>query len=109
LIEGRDSNLFAGIHSADGKYLAQNHIAKMIALLGPPPKELLQRELEMRRWNFAPAVVNDDNTSCHKAYQYYKGPFFDDKGIIYNVSPGIYANNMCFQAHFYIQISSLPI
>jgi hypothetical protein len=86
MLEGRDADLFANIHSSDGKYLAQNHLARMIALLGPPPKELLRRELEMRRWNFAPAVTNDDQTLCHKAHQYYKGPFFDNEGIICNTT-----------------------
>lgn len=74
MLEDRNADLFANIHSSDGKYLTQNHLAEMIALLGPPPRELVQRELEMRRWNVAPAVENDDQTSCHKAYQYYKGP-----------------------------------
>ncbi|MCJ1401818.1 hypothetical protein MMC11_005035 [Xylographa trunciseda] len=80
MLEGTATNLFSQIHSSNGKYMAQNHLAQMIALLGPPPKELVARELEMRRWNFDPAVENDENKLCHKAYQFYKGPFFDSEG-----------------------------
>jgi hypothetical protein len=82
MLEGTGINLFAQIHSCDGKYMARNHLARMIALLGLPPKELVARELEMRKWNFAPAVENDEDKLCHKAYQFYKGPFFDNEGTI---------------------------
>lgn len=81
MLEGTGTNLFAQIHSNNGKYMAQNHLAQMIALLGQPPKELIERELEMRRWNFAPAVENDEGKLCHKVYQFYKGPFFDNEGV----------------------------
>ena len=82
MLEGTGTNLFSKIYSSDGKYMAQNHLAQMIGLLGLPPKELVARELEMRKWNFAPAIENDEGTLCHKAYQFYKGPFFDKEGII---------------------------
>jgi hypothetical protein len=61
--------------------MAQNHLAQMIALLGSPPNELVASELEMRKWNFAPPVENDEGKLCHKAYQFYNGPFFDNEGI----------------------------
>lgn len=41
-MEGKD--LFKHIRSSKGDYDARAHIAEMIALLGPPPKELLDRE-----------------------------------------------------------------
>jgi hypothetical protein len=81
MVEGTGTNLFSQLYSSDKKYMAQNHLAQMIALLGLPPKELVARELQMRKWNFAPAVENDENKLCYKAYQFYKGPFFDNKGI----------------------------
>jgi len=80
MLEGTGTNMFAQIHSSDGKYMAQNHLARMIALLGLPPKELVARELEMHKWNFAPAVENDEDKPCHKAYQFYKDPFSDNEG-----------------------------
>jgi hypothetical protein len=55
MLEGTGTTLFSQIHPSDGKYMAQNYLAQMIALLGLPPKELVTRELEMRRWNFAPS------------------------------------------------------
>jgi len=55
LIEERD--LFREIHSNQGKYNGQAHIAEMIALLGPPPKELCDREKELG-WKFRPEVEN---------------------------------------------------
>ena len=60
--------------------MARNHLGQMIALLGPPPKELIMREQRMRNWNFAPAIENDENKLCHKANHFYHGPFFDTQG-----------------------------
>jgi len=90
MLEGTGTNLFAHIHSSDGKYMTQNYLAQMIALLRLPPKELVARELEMRKWNFAPAIENDEDKLCNKAYQFYNGPFFDNKGTIrtYQLSCG---------------------
>jgi len=82
MLEGTGTNLFSQIHSSDGRYMAQSHLAQMISLLGLPPKELVAHELKMRKWNFAPAVENDEGKLCHKAYQFYKGPFFDNEGTI---------------------------
>jgi serine/threonine protein kinase len=84
MLEGPDTNLLANIHSSDGKYMARNHLAQMIALLGPPPRELTIREYKMRSWNFAPAIENDENQLCHKPYQFYHGPFFDKEGTACN-------------------------
>ncbi|CZS88737.1 related to serine/threonine-protein kinase [Rhynchosporium agropyri] len=80
MLEGTGKNLFHHIHSSNGKYMAQNHLAQMIALLGLPPAELVARGIEMRKWNFTPAIENDEAKLCHKAYQFYKGPFFDNEG-----------------------------
>ncbi|TVY71435.1 Serine/threonine-protein kinase SRPK [Lachnellula suecica] len=80
MLEGMNTNLFTNINSRDGKYMARNHLAQMIALFGPPPTELLVREHRMRSWNFAPAMENDENKLCNKAYEFYNGPFFDSEG-----------------------------
>ncbi|TAQ91348.1 hypothetical protein B7494_g365 [Chlorociboria aeruginascens] len=80
MLEGTSTNLFANIHARDGKYMAQNHLAQMIALLGPPPKDLIMCEHRMRAWNFAPAIENDEHKLCHKAYEFYHGPFFNSEG-----------------------------
>jgi hypothetical protein len=92
MLEGPGTNFFSQIYSSDGKYMAQNHLAQMIALLGSPPNKLVARELEMRKWNFAPPVEYDEGKLCHKAYQFYNGPFFDNEGTIhtYQFSPGLF-------------------
>lgn len=78
LLENRD--LFSQVHDQEGKYSAAAHLAEMIALLGPPPKELLDRERDGRRWNFAPAITNAAGKLCTKAYEWYGGRFFDEEG-----------------------------
>ncbi|PBP27793.1 hypothetical protein BUE80_DR001220 [Diplocarpon rosae] len=80
MVEGTKKNLFGNIHSQEGTYMARNHLAQMIALLGPPPVKLLECERKMRTWNFAPAMENYENRACHKVYEFYGGSFFDDKG-----------------------------
>ena len=52
----------------------------MIALLGPPPQELVERERDGLRWNWAPAVENSAGKLCTKACEWYGGPFFEDDG-----------------------------
>lgn len=78
LLEKRD--LFEHIHPNQGTYSAQAHIAEMIALLGPPPKELIDREKEGLRWNSGPRVTNSEGKLCRKASEFYGGPFFDSTG-----------------------------
>lgn len=77
-MEKRD--LFQHIHSSSGKYTAQAHLAEMIALLGPPPKELLIREKEWRKWRWGPALTNAAGELCERALEFYGGPFFNDEG-----------------------------
>lgn len=77
-MEKRD--LFTKIHSSQGDYDGKAHLAEMIALLGPPPKELLDQEREGRRWNWKNAIENSAGKLCDKATQYFGGPFFDSDG-----------------------------
>jgi hypothetical protein len=80
MLEGTNTNLFTNLHSREGKYMPRNHLAQMIALFGPPPKELLVREHQMRSWNFAPAMENDEGKLCSNVYEFYNGPFFNSEG-----------------------------
>jgi hypothetical protein len=53
----------------------------MIALFGPPPQKLIDRE---KRWHDIPwerSFPRLDGTWCDAAREYYGGPFFDSKGI----------------------------
>ncbi|KAI9681153.1 MAG: hypothetical protein M1817_002435 [Caeruleum heppii] len=78
LMENRD--LFNQIHSSRGEYQSHAHIAQMIALLGPPPKELLHREREARNWKWTPAIENSSGKFCEGPTEFYGGPFFDSEG-----------------------------
>ena len=52
----------------------------MIALLGPPPKELIDREREGLGSKFRPEVENPEGKVCGSASESYGGPFFDFEG-----------------------------
>ena len=80
LLEKKD--LFRQVHTGQGKYSGQAHIAEMIALLGPPPKELIDREKEGLGWRFKPEVENSDGKLCRTASEFYGGPLFDSRGKI---------------------------
>ena len=80
-MEGKD--LFIDLKDKQGQYNVHAHLAQMIALLGPPPITLLQREKICRKFTFTPEVQNPEGRLCRNAYQYFGGPFFDDNGKIY--------------------------
>lgn len=54
----------------------------MIALIGPPPQELLIQERERRIWKWAPAIENAEGQLCDNVSAYYGGPFFDHQGML---------------------------
>ncbi|KAJ5415176.1 hypothetical protein N7465_003871 [Penicillium sp. CMV-2018d] len=78
LLEQRD--LFSMTHDSQGHYSPTAHLAEMIALLGPPPKELTIREREGLTWKWAPAAQNASGKSCTTASEWFGGPFFDGNG-----------------------------
>ncbi|KAL5333805.1 kinase domain protein [Aspergillus crustosus] len=78
MIEGKE--LFQHIHDHQGRYNATLHIAEMIALLGPPPPEIIQRYQSMREYVWPEPIRREDNTVCKTAEEYFCGPFFDNNG-----------------------------
>ncbi|KAI9713116.1 MAG: hypothetical protein M1820_001101 [Bogoriella megaspora] len=72
--------LFTMVHSSDCKYNARTHLAEMIALLGTPPDNLLQRELEGREFRWRTSLENDEGKLCDRAIDFFGGPFFDSRG-----------------------------
>lgn len=54
----------------------------MIALLGPPPLEIIQRYQYMRKYSWPKPIRREDGRVCETAEEYFCGPFFDEKGII---------------------------
>ncbi|KAF4227638.1 hypothetical protein CNMCM6805_002775 [Aspergillus fumigatiaffinis] len=79
MIDGKE--LFWHIHDQEGRYDARRHIAEMIALLGPPPPEVIQRYQYMREYSWPKPVRREDGRVCETAEEYFCGPFFDEKGI----------------------------
>ena len=56
------------------------HIAEMIALLDPPPTEMIDREKEGLGSRFTPEVENSEGKICGSAREFYGGPFFNLEG-----------------------------
>lgn len=79
MIEGNE--LFQHIHDPQGHYNAKLHIAEMIALIGPPPQEVIQRYQYMREYSWPEPVRREDDKVCETAEEYFCGPFFDSNGI----------------------------
>ncbi|EFY84567.1 serine/threonine-protein kinase, putative [Metarhizium acridum CQMa 102] len=60
-------------------YSPAEHLAEMIALLGPVPPTMIQRERSMRRWQWSPRVRNARGELCSNAAEFYGGPFFTNE------------------------------
>ncbi|PMD34189.1 CMGC protein kinase [Hyaloscypha variabilis F] len=78
MMEGRD--LFAHIRSSQGDYDVRAHLAEMIALLGAPPKILIDREIRWSGVKWSHAVPNSEGKLCETAREYFGGPFFNSEG-----------------------------
>lgn len=75
------TQLFNQVQDTQGRYEAKSHLAEMIALLGPPPKELLAKENAVAQDDWPRLVTNDAGTFCKNAREYFGGPFFDAEGL----------------------------
>ena len=53
----------------------------MIALLGPPPPEIIERYQYMQEYTWPQPVRREDDKLCESAEEYFGGPFFDAEGI----------------------------
>ncbi|KAB8278281.1 CMGC protein kinase [Aspergillus minisclerotigenes] len=81
----QSNELFLRVYDAQDKYDAKAHLAEMIALLGPPPQELVARSHAMRDYQWPESIRKEDGTICENAEQYFGGPFFDEDGnFLYN-------------------------
>ena len=63
-----------------GGHAAKAHLAETIALLGPPPKQLIERENEMTKWHWTRKRRNVAGELCVNVREYFEGPFFDESG-----------------------------
>ena len=79
LLAGR--KLFQGDVSSTKPYSPAQHLAEMIAILGPVPDALVRREQQMRRWQWRPPIHNAQGKLCSNASEYFGGPFFAESGM----------------------------
>lgn len=78
LLEGRE--LFTRVVPNGAGYSARYHLAEMVALLGPPPKELTDKLSETRTWHWSPEIRNEHGELCDNMTDWSRGPFFDEEG-----------------------------
>lgn len=69
--------LFQQIYDKSGRYDAKSHLAEMIALLGPPPSELIAKSNAMSGHNWPQPVTKDTGELYNNAQEFFDGPFFN--------------------------------
>ncbi|KAM3418249.1 hypothetical protein BST61_g4250 [Cercospora zeina] len=74
LATGKD--LFPSLRTADGKYDAVKHLARIHAILGAPDPALITQR-SRSGWRWSPAIENQHGELCEDACSFYSGPFFD--------------------------------
>ncbi|KAJ5627156.1 hypothetical protein N7528_004583, partial [Penicillium herquei] len=80
VILGCRESLFQKAEDKHGQYDAKAHLGEMIALLGPPPTELILKSKLMAN-NLWPKPVRGVNGKVfHTAEEFFGGPFFDEEG-----------------------------
>jgi len=75
-----NKGLFKNLHSSDGRYDCRAHIGEMIALLGPPPRELIEREKSWSDVKWSEPFSNAEGRLCQTPREYFNGPFFSSEG-----------------------------
>ncbi|KUM55653.1 hypothetical protein ACN42_g11594 [Penicillium freii] len=78
IIEGTE--LFTQVEDANGRYDPKSHLAEMIALLGPPPKEVIERADYMSQVEYASTISIEVGKPCKNAREIFGGPYFDKEG-----------------------------
>jgi len=72
--------LFSNLVGTTDRYSGRAHVAEMIALLGKPPKQMLDREKLWKDIGWEHAFRNSTGKLCVTPQEYYEGPFFSDEG-----------------------------
>ena len=88
IIEGTE--LFTQVQDANGRYYPKSHLAEMIALLGPPPKEVIERAEYMSQVNYPSPITTGAGKPCKNAREVFGGPYFDKEG-----ESSILSSDMC--------------
>ena len=81
IIEGTE--LFTQVEDANGRYDPKSHLAEMIALLGPPPKEVIERADYMSQVEYASTISIEVGKPCKNAREVFGGPYFDEEGELF--------------------------
>lgn len=63
------------------EYDAKSHLAELIALLGPPPRELLTLSEKNSQLEWPEAGKAADGKFHSNARDYFRGPYFDSEGM----------------------------
>ncbi|KAJ5800387.1 uncharacterized protein N7518_002455 [Penicillium psychrosexuale] len=78
IIEGTE--LFTQVEDANGRYDAKSHLAEMIALLGPPPKGVIERADHMSQVDYPTPIRIEAGKLSKNARELFGGPYFDEEG-----------------------------
>jgi hypothetical protein len=68
------------VESTQGVYDPKSHLAEMIALLGPPPKEVLKRAEYMSKLEFDSPIISTNGKASKNPREFFGGPYFDPEG-----------------------------
>ena len=74
--------MFSNLVGTTDRYSGRAHVAEMIALLGKPPKQMLDREKLWKDIGWEHAFRNSTGKLCVTPQEYYEGPFFSDEGML---------------------------
>ncbi|KAJ5146587.1 protein kinase [Penicillium bovifimosum] len=74
------TELFQQAQDPTGNYNAKAHLAEMIALLGPPPPNLISASHSTLVLKWPQKIQLYGGELCENAMEMFHGPFFDDDG-----------------------------
>lgn len=76
----QDSELFQQAQDSNGNYDAKSHLAEMIALLGPPPTEMITASHSTLMLQWPTKIRMAGGELCENAMEMFGGPFFGEDG-----------------------------
>jgi serine/threonine-protein kinase SRPK3 len=80
MLEGADVDLCEDVYTVDGRCRLDKYLGQLIALLGPPPADMLEQERQRRTQKLDMPLINFDGACCRTVSEFWNGPYFDDKG-----------------------------
>jgi hypothetical protein len=80
IIEGTE--LFTQVEHPNSDYNSASHLAEMIALFGPPPKEVIERSNYFSQHEFDYPITLEPGRPCKNIREIFCGPHFDEEGLL---------------------------